>query len=202
MQLCLFRLLCWMLILMNKLLLDTRLCIQSWTVKLLTWNSVHIPNGELNLEQTVNEYWWKTWKIPQWIFQVMCSSTILDIVWISVDITVVSLALFLGRHLFSSMAANHAILITYSTQVLWSNPGHVGQWTPHFLGKTWPWSTECFENNSVIQSNSSVVSLSSGNLLRHQNYIFGLEVEEGTRKSDFEQTVVVVDGPVPSVDLQ
>ena len=60
----------------------------------------------------------------------------------------------------------------------------------------------CFHNYSDIITNSSVLVVHAERLDRSREYVFSLEVKEGIRKSYAQQTVFVLDGPVPSLDFR
>ena len=71
-----------------------------------------------------------------------------------------------------------------------------------------PWqpiSRHCldvFHNHSDVTTNSSVLVVYGERLERNKEYVFGLELKEGVRRSYAYQNVLVLDGPVPSLDLR
>ena len=68
---------------------------------------------------------------------------------------------------------------------------------------SYPWSSiGCLHNGSDIIGNSSILVVDSKELSPLQEYVFRLEVREGTRASYAEQNVFVLDGPVPTLDLR
>ncbi len=63
-------------------------------------------------------------------------------------------------------------------------------------------SPRCFHNGSDVFGNTSVLMVDSGRLQPDREYVFKLEVREGTRNSYAEQYVFVLDGPIPTLDLR
>lgn len=96
-----------------------------------------------------------------------------------------------------------------------SKSGNVGNipgkllfsWSCRLANASYPMATNftssgCFHNHSDVITNSSMLVVDAERLGRNNEYVFGLEVKEGVRRSYAHQNVFVLDGPVPSLDLR
>ena len=81
-------------------------------------------------------------------------------------------------------------------------------WSCRLANARYPMATNftslsgCFHNHSDVITNSSVLVVYGERLERNKEYVFGLELKEGVRRSYAYQNVLVLDGPVPSLDLR